>query len=397
METRGASVDVIVSYSRTDSDFVDRLESDLKAHNLTVWVDRRKLEGGQVWDAEIRKAIDQCRVLLMVISPAALASLWVTKEYRYALKRHKEVIPVRLYPTGELPPALQRLQWVDFLLTMNFEATYQAHAQDLLKAIDFHIERYNAGEAARDERQAQRDRRRGLRLAGGIALFSLLILLLVSVIVRIFFPIEIVKLGPVISGLPNAITLSADTTSPAAGKSVTLTATTNGPVNNTHYGIQIVDLTDGVKQISWCTSGSTCNVIVPGQSNGSTEYQAEGDQGNPWQSVDVSNAITVKWPAPPPPTSITLSVDTTAPAAGKSVTLTATTNGPVDNTAYGIQIVDVTDGATQIRWCTAGSICSVTVPGKTNVSIQYEAYVDQANPFQWIANSAVITVHWAAP
>jgi hypothetical protein len=93
MQTDQSSADIVISYSRTDSDFVDRLEADLKAHNLTTWVDRRKLEGGQVWEADIRSAIDHCRVLLVVISPDALDSPWVTKEYRYALKRHKEASP----------------------------------------------------------------------------------------------------------------------------------------------------------------------------------------------------------------------------------------------------------------------------------------------------------------
>jgi hypothetical protein len=169
MDSSQGTVDVIISYSRTDSDFVDRLEPDLKAHNLSVWVDRRKLEGGQVWDAEIRSAIDQCRILLMVISPEALASPWVTKEYQYALKRHKEVIPLRLYPTGDLPPELQRLQWVDFLLTMNFEATYPAHLQDLIKAITFNIERYNDTMTAkphegRDSRSTRNAKVFGLRV-----------------------------------------------------------------------------------------------------------------------------------------------------------------------------------------------------------------------------------------
>jgi hypothetical protein len=155
MQTSHPSVDIVISYSRTDSDFVDRLESDLKAHNLTPWVGRRKPEGAQVWDAETRTAINQCCILLIVISPNALASPWVTKEYQYALKRHKEVIPVRYYPTMEIPPELQLLQWADFLLTMNFESTYPAHLQDLLKAIDVHLERYKVHQATRLSRQAK--------------------------------------------------------------------------------------------------------------------------------------------------------------------------------------------------------------------------------------------------
>jgi hypothetical protein len=74
MEDEHASADLAISYARTDSDFVDRLEADLTAQGYSTWVDRRKLEGGQVWDAVIRNAIDHCRVVLVVISPDALAS-----------------------------------------------------------------------------------------------------------------------------------------------------------------------------------------------------------------------------------------------------------------------------------------------------------------------------------
>jgi hypothetical protein len=188
MQTDQAPADIVISYSRTDSDFVDRLEADLKAHDLSTWVDRRQLEGGQVWEADIRSAIDHCRLLLVVISPDALASPWVTKEYRYALKRHKEVIPVRYHPTGELPPALQKLQWVNFLLSMNFEATYPAQLQELLKAIHLRIERYTANEAARLATQQTREQRRGRRRAGTLAFSTLLIVLLAGIILRVFFP-----------------------------------------------------------------------------------------------------------------------------------------------------------------------------------------------------------------
>jgi hypothetical protein len=38
---------VFLSYSRGDSQFVDRLEAELCVRGLDVWVDRRRLEGGQ--------------------------------------------------------------------------------------------------------------------------------------------------------------------------------------------------------------------------------------------------------------------------------------------------------------------------------------------------------------
>lgn len=289
MQTGEASLDVVISYSSSDSKFVDRLESDLKGHHLTTWVDRRKLVGGQVWDAEIRSAIDRCRILLVVISPKALASPWVAQEYQYALKHHKEVIPVRYYPTERLPPELQRLHWVDFLLTMDFEATYPTHLQELLQAIDFHLKHYNASEVARQSEQAKRDKRRGLRLASSVALYTLLILLFGGIITRIFFPLQIVKTIPLLEHFPGFdITLgtwSSNFEPPYAG-TFTIYAHVSVPVDNSGYVIQLVDHTDGDHEVQTCTTGSTCSVTLTcPRSAKILEYQAYIDQGNTLSAI----------------------------------------------------------------------------------------------------------------
>jgi hypothetical protein len=99
----------------------------------------------------------------------------------------------------------------------------------------------------------------------------------------------------------------------------------------------------------------------------------------------------------PPPTSVSLSANSTSLSDGQPVTLTATASSAVDHTSYGIQIVDLTDGVMQIAWCVTGSTCTVTMPGKADVSIQYEAYIDQGDPYQWVATSPAITVTWYYP
>jgi hypothetical protein len=86
---------IFISYSRTDSQFVDRLEADLRARQFDPWVDRRKLEGGQDWQDELQRAIDACQVVCLVLTPAALASDAVKMEYRYAQRKRKPLISTR--------------------------------------------------------------------------------------------------------------------------------------------------------------------------------------------------------------------------------------------------------------------------------------------------------------
>lgn len=109
----GEPLSIFISYSRTDSEFVDRLEADLKARSFRPWVDRRKLEGGQDWMDELQNAIDRCQILLVVLSSEAMASKYVRREYRYADQQGKPIIPLNWRPT-KVPLDLNGLQWVDF-------------------------------------------------------------------------------------------------------------------------------------------------------------------------------------------------------------------------------------------------------------------------------------------
>src|SRR5579863_5810609 len=89
-----ASPSVFISYSREDSAFVDRLEADLRARGFLTWVDRRRLEGGQDWQAEIDRAIDRHTVMVLVLSPNSINSVAVRHEYDYAMARNKLIYPI---------------------------------------------------------------------------------------------------------------------------------------------------------------------------------------------------------------------------------------------------------------------------------------------------------------
>ncbi|HEU5199372.1 MAG TPA: toll/interleukin-1 receptor domain-containing protein, partial [Ktedonobacterales bacterium] len=103
---------LFISYSRTDSAFVDRLEADLKARSFQPWVDRRKLvaAAGLDWSAELQKAIEECQITLVVLSPKAVESKFVRREYLHADRRGKLIIPLNLLPT-DVPFELNELQW----------------------------------------------------------------------------------------------------------------------------------------------------------------------------------------------------------------------------------------------------------------------------------------------
>ena len=132
--------DIFISYSRSDTEFVDQLELDLKKRGYTVWVDRRKLEGGQTWNNEIRQAIKRCQIMLVVISPDAAHSRWVNYEWRYALKQKKSVIPIDFLPTPNVSNTLKTLQQIDFRASVRFPELYHERFDHLVRSINRALE-----------------------------------------------------------------------------------------------------------------------------------------------------------------------------------------------------------------------------------------------------------------
>jgi len=104
---------IFISYAHTDSPFVDRLEADLRQQGFAPWVDRQRLAGGQRWRHELQEAVERAQVLLIVLSPEAVASTNVQIEYDYALEQGKVVIPLYYRPCN-VPMELRAIQRIDF-------------------------------------------------------------------------------------------------------------------------------------------------------------------------------------------------------------------------------------------------------------------------------------------
>jgi len=109
---------IFISYSRTDRGFVDDLVRDLTKRGIVCWLDRHKIEGGQLWRAQLATAIRQCDACLAVLSPEAVASGNVKRELAVAESNHRRIIPLR-YKACTLPPDIElmlgNVQWIDFV------------------------------------------------------------------------------------------------------------------------------------------------------------------------------------------------------------------------------------------------------------------------------------------
>ncbi|MBV9229635.1 MAG: TIR domain-containing protein [Chloroflexi bacterium] len=104
---------VFVSYKHEDVDFAENLISRIKEAGFTAWQDTDKLHPGEDWRAGIDQAIKSAFALIVIMTPEAKSSEYVTYEWSFAWGAGVKVIPVVLKHT-ELHPRLEALQYLDF-------------------------------------------------------------------------------------------------------------------------------------------------------------------------------------------------------------------------------------------------------------------------------------------
>jgi HEAT repeat protein len=104
---------VFISYSHADGDFAEVLRTRLKEGGFDVWTDEDKLLAGEDWRNGIDQAIRSACALIVVVTPSAKASEYVTYEWAFAWGLGVKVIPILLEP-ATLHPRLDVLQYLDF-------------------------------------------------------------------------------------------------------------------------------------------------------------------------------------------------------------------------------------------------------------------------------------------
>src|SRR5262245_56741152 len=87
---------IFISYSRHDTQIIDRLVRELEAAAVEVWIDREDIQGGSKWRRQIVDAIEDADALLVALSPNAVESDNVRKELDIAEEAKKPVIPVEI-------------------------------------------------------------------------------------------------------------------------------------------------------------------------------------------------------------------------------------------------------------------------------------------------------------
>jgi hypothetical protein len=210
---------IFISYSRKDSAFVRRLAGDLEKAGYDVWWDVSDLRGGDDWPRVIPTAIESSDYVIVVLSPNAVISEWVEKEYTQALALHKKIIPIML-ARSSVPFALNTINYVNFST-----GDYADNLKKLLTALGY------TGEAPVGRPTPAISFPTALRIAViGIVILGLVLLLARALI---FSPEPVVTPSPTLDRPTSFPTVTREPATSTVSATITLTVSPTSTLTET--------------------------------------------------------------------------------------------------------------------------------------------------------------------
>jgi len=159
MPPPGKSSHLFLSYARDDADLVRALEQAIEVRGWSTWVDRVSIPSASEWMAEIRRGIESADGFVFVLTPSSVASRMCRVELSIAVDLSKRLLP--LWPltktawddaqrqvrarvgadaVGEVPPELQKLDYIDINDFTGRDDALEALVDELLKAASRDLE-----------------------------------------------------------------------------------------------------------------------------------------------------------------------------------------------------------------------------------------------------------------
>jgi hypothetical protein len=88
--------DAFISYSSVDKAIADAACATLENAGIRCWIAPRDITPGLEYGGAIVRAIDQCRVLILIFSSNANSSRQIPREVERAINRGVPVVPMRV-------------------------------------------------------------------------------------------------------------------------------------------------------------------------------------------------------------------------------------------------------------------------------------------------------------
>ncbi|HUY76667.1 MAG TPA: SUMF1/EgtB/PvdO family nonheme iron enzyme [Ktedonobacterales bacterium] len=104
---------IFVSHSHKDNEWCREFIATLTAAGWSVWYDEQGLHGGAAWLTVIEKELSARPIVMLIITPDALASEWVQRELQLAMLERKQILPVLHKDTPQVGGFLKLIQWIN--------------------------------------------------------------------------------------------------------------------------------------------------------------------------------------------------------------------------------------------------------------------------------------------
>jgi hypothetical protein len=118
-----------LSHAGTDREFAFRLYNDLYERGYKVWIDKKQILGGNSLVGDIEDSIKNVRYFLLILSPAAIASRWVMKEYHSAMNLHLSGGNIRIIPlllvSCDIPLFTYETHYIDFRDKDRYDSSFK--------------------------------------------------------------------------------------------------------------------------------------------------------------------------------------------------------------------------------------------------------------------------------
>jgi hypothetical protein len=102
-----------ISYSRSQLYFAESVAVELERMSVDVWFDLQQLKTGEDWASEIKRGLDECAGVVLIVSQRSLASKYVELEWKAALDAGKPVYLLYFEPAELTDERLKACPAVD--------------------------------------------------------------------------------------------------------------------------------------------------------------------------------------------------------------------------------------------------------------------------------------------
>jgi hypothetical protein len=123
--------EAFLSHSSHDHVMAEQIARVLRAHGVPTYFAPSNLLGAQQWQDEILRALERCDWFIVLLSPAAVTSMWVRREVAQALSDPRyegKIVPLRWQDCE-----LATLKWLRPFQMIDFRGSMDDGCRDLLR------------------------------------------------------------------------------------------------------------------------------------------------------------------------------------------------------------------------------------------------------------------------